>query len=145
MPELKTDHWVKTADGSIGRVRYVHERDQTADVAVDNDWDQTITLPLTELRRIADPAERRPPIEGMPAPGDRPGCGFCGRLLKPRVRNVYHDVQVTAKNSMAPRVKARIFEGWETRSRVFCTHGCAGRFAIAAWEAGYRIVKGGVK
>ena len=144
--EIKTDHWVKTADGAIGRVRYVHEASGTADIAINGSWDEQVNLPVEELRRIPDPAENKPPIEGMPPAEERPRCAFCQQLLKPNVRKHYADVSKTARNPMAPRYTRRTFEGWEgypRRAPIFHSMACAEYFATAAHKAGYRIVRKG--
>jgi len=142
MTTLKTDHWVRTADGAIGRVRYVHEVFQTADIALNGSFNDQVSLPLAELRRIPDPAENRPPIEGLPVDGERPRCAFCNRRLAPDVRKHYADVATTARNPLAPRVARRTFEGWTgypRRAPLFHSLGCAENFAIAAHKAGYRV------
>ena len=142
--EIRTDHWVKTADGAIGRVRYVHEALGTADVALNGDWDQQVNLPLAELRRIADPSEQLPPIEGMPPASERPRCAYCQQLLKPDVRKHYADPTRTVRNPLARRYTKRTFERWAgypIGAPLFHSLGCAERFAVAAHKAGYRIVR----
>lgn len=145
--EIKTDHWVKTADGAIGRVRYVHQALGTADVAIDGSYDNQESVPLDQLRRIADPAEKLPPIENMPPAAERPRCAYCGKPLRPNVRKHYADM-ATRRNPLAPDCLKRTFEGWEGYPRyrkdtgpLFDTLSCAERFAIAAHKAGYRIVR----
>jgi hypothetical protein len=148
--KLAVDHWVKTADGAIGRVRYVGPQysngkftdELYAEIAIDNNLDETIHLPVAELSRIANPNKKLVPIEGMP--DKRPNCVFCDKPLRPLVKNTYdnHEARHYGK------VTKRDFEGWQGYSiergnqwDKFCTHGCALAFAAAAFKAGYRIVR----
>jgi len=127
--ELKRDDVVKNAEGVMMRVRYVNPARREADVyPFDGELDDTITLPLDELKRVIDPKRRLPPIEGLPA--ERPRCAWCARKLRPRVHTeaVWHP----------HRVIGRKFEGWSTVAGGFCTNACAIQFAGACYHAGYR-------
>lgn len=134
--EIKTDHWVRTADGATGRVRYVHRSrdgsDDTVDIAIDNDWEQTVTLPRAEVRRIPNPANKRPPIDGMPA--ERARCAWCERALRPQVINHYDDHPKAWKRLIIRRT----FAGWRAYEGVFHSTGCAIAFAGASYRGGYR-------
>ena len=134
---LKTDDYVRTADKSMGRIRYIWK--QEAEVAIDDDTDNTVTLPLSELRRIPNPWNKLPPIEGIP--DERPHCDYCKRELRPRTDREYD------RSSSHWRVTRRTFSGWSCygipESGQFCTKACAIRFAWAAYRAGYRITKRG--
>ena len=135
--EIKTDHYVRTADGTVYRVRYVHERDQVADLAEVGEITTALTLPLAELRRVPDPRNKRPAIEGIP--DERPTCAFCGKPIAPIVGNHYDNHPQLFKRIIVRRT----FEGWRTIASAFHSNGCAVKFAAAAHRAGYRIVKGG--
>jgi hypothetical protein len=131
---LSYGHWVKTADGSIGRVCDLW-RDQ-AEIQLDGDPDRKVLLPRSELRRITDPHNRRPPIEGLPPIAERPRCAFCNKPLVPSVESIYD------RTTSRTKLVRRVFEGtYHVRSTHFCTHRCAGDFARAAHKAGYRIVR----
>lgn len=140
---LKTGDVVKTADGTICEVRYVHPARPDLDPPLPPSADlrvletgEGLDLPLAELRRIADPRNRKPPITGMPPVEERPRCQRCDRLLAPVVDTVY----AGAKSSpLEPRIKARRFLRWSSYRGLFCTLTCALAFAELAHRAGYRI------
>lgn len=135
---IATDHWVRTADGAIGRVRYVYENG-TADVGIDGEADDraTVNLPLAELRRIVDPYRQLPPIDGLPA--ERPRCAFCDRKLRPITT---HERRKGLIDWTRPAVVRRQFIRWDSYDGLFCRLVCARQFACAAHRAGYRIVRG---
>lgn len=136
--EIRTDHYVRTGDGALGKVTYVSPTDATL-YLVDEatlDLGEQITLPLGELRRVADPTNKRPPIEGMPA--ERPVCAYCGRQLKPEVHNHYDEAAKLWKR----RIVRRTFEGWRSYEGAFDTTACAIAFAGASWRAGFRRKRG---
>lgn len=134
MKPIKADHWVKTADGTIGRVRYVHEFRREADVALDNDLNNTVTLPFAELRRVTDPRLKRVPVDGIPDPRVR--CQFCDKPL------AYWTTDTRPSPWKAPT--SRVFSQWRgypTGDPIFCTMDHALKFAIASFKAGMRIVR----
>lgn len=139
--ELKVDHFVRTADGTIGRIRYIgrrydtdkkdHVGDLYADVAP-AEGGESVELPLSELRRVPDPNSKRPPIEGIPE-GERPRCPYCDKPLRLQARDEREKTQPY-------RIVKRTF--WRYgKDGVFCTDACGIRFAHAALKAGYRIVR----
>ena len=144
---ITVDSWVRTADGTEGRVTYIDARSGEAEI-LPKDGDRLI-LPVAELRRVTEKA--RPPITGMPA--ERPTCPFCGRPLRPDVREIRSD----GLDRFAPRTNVqswnlpiirREFTGWRgygiekgNAFDKFCTLGCARDFANAAFRAGYRITR----
>jgi hypothetical protein len=141
--ELKTGDVVKTADGTICEVRYVHgdrpDLDPPLPPAADLRVLETgdgFTLPLGELRRIVDPRNRKPPITGMPPADERPRCQRCDRLLAPVVDCVFAGAKASP---LAPRITARRFLRWSSYRGLFCTLSCALSFAELAHAAGYRI------
>jgi hypothetical protein len=128
---IRTDHHVRTADGVVYRVRYVHEgRGEAELVPLDQTSNGSITLPLAELRRVAK--TRVPRVEGVPAV--RPRCAWCDRPLKPSVDNHYSDEPQIWKR----RIVRRTFAGWRAYEGVFCVQACAIRFAGASYRGGYR-------
>jgi hypothetical protein len=128
---IRTDHHVRTADGVVYRVRYVHEaRGEAELVALDDAGGSSIMLPLAELRRVAK--HRVPRVEGVPA--ERPRCAWCARPLKPSVDNHYSDEPQIWKR----RIVRRTFAGWRAYEGVFDVQGCAIRFAGASYRAGFR-------
>jgi hypothetical protein len=133
---LKYGDWVRTADGAIGTVKDGYEGN--VDVAIDGRSSDTVTLPLAELRRIPDPAGKLPPIEGLPALGDRPTCPYCGKRLVPWVIAHYRQ---GAHDPLKPRCERRVWDGSYHQRHGFCTWSCAGKFAAAAVRAGYRITR----
>ncbi len=143
--EIKHDAIVRSADGGLYLVRYVHQARQEADLSpfdpalcsADLSAEQ-VSLPLAELRRVVDPRNRLPPIQGLPA--ERPRCQHCDRPLRPVVDRTHHPL-VGGGSSF--RVKTRTFRRWTSYRGLFCTLGCALNFAEAAHRAGYRIVRKG--
>jgi len=126
--ELRVDHVVKTADGLVCRVSYIH---QVGLVELDPlDGGATLTLPREELRRVPDPRNQRPPIDGMPDP--RPLCAWCARKLRPTVNEEREGTAVRG------RIVRRTFVRWNAYEGVFCTASCAIAFAGASYRGGYR-------
>jgi hypothetical protein len=89
------------------------------------------------------------PVEGLPPVETRPRCLFCCKRLKPVVRNVWSKMDLTGplRHGEYPEVVRRVFEGYKGYGRLdrnegmFCTMGCAYRFARAAVRAGWRLHK----
>lgn len=131
---IKTDHWVRTADGARGRVAYVHEAHALADVQIDNDSARSITLPLGELKRIADPHRKLPPIDGLP--DTRPRCQYCDKPFRPIASHEHRPGLIVWTE---PSVVRRTFIRWDSYDGLFHSLNCARRFAVAAHLAGYRI------
>jgi hypothetical protein len=142
---IKVDSWVKTADGTEGRVCYIDARSGEAEI-LPRDGDRLV-LPVSELRLAVE--ARRPPITGMP--DVRPRCPFCDKFLRPDVqefRSDGRDRMVPMSDYRLPIVR-REFRGWRgyriakgNTFDKFCTLSCAYGFASAAFLAGYRIKRG---
>lgn len=154
MKSLKVDHWVVTADGARGRVSYVgkqydaehggYSKDDYATIWVENSAEDQLTLPVGELKRIADPNRKRPPIDGMPEV--RPLCPFCHKKLYPMVDEFKGDKnRFDATAEWKKPITRRVFTGWRGYTTgtddKFCSLKCAYAFARAAFKAGYRMVK----
>lgn len=133
------DHYCKTADGTLCRVMYLSgpafANAELRSINADGSWGDNLTLPLAELRRVADPRNKRPPVEGLPA--ERPHCPWCDRPLRMLTN---HLKDPNAKLWLAV-VKRRVFVRWQTVEGVFCTNSCAIRFAGASYRGGFRRVK----
>lgn len=127
----------RTADGTICEVRSIYRDDETqmADLRAMEDGAE-ITLPVAELTRIADPRNKLPPIEGMPA--DRPCCQRCGKKFAALTNDTYSGPK---DGPLAPRKTARRFVRWSSYRGLFCTLTCALAFAELAHNAGYRITR----
>jgi hypothetical protein len=140
---LKTDHYVRTADGTLGWVRYVHEALDQADLYLYDDHGKMldrVTLPVAELTRTTAPWEKKPAIEGRPETNLL--CICCGKKMPWRIEHTYGTV------AGRPAIVRRTFRQWTGYPRhapLFCTLRCALAFARAAYAAGYRITKGGAK
>ena len=132
MKPIAIDHWVRTADRAIGIVRHVGG--DAAEVAIDADDRQLVTLPIAELRRIANPARKLPPIDGLPL--TRPRCAYCNRGLRPVTSHEFRKGLIVWT---LPRVVRRAFLRWDAYDGIFCRLSCARAFAVAAHAAGYRI------
>ena len=135
---MQRDWWFKTADGTLGQIVALRG-DDTAEVALEGRSDHTVTLPLAELRRAADPSRKLPPIEGLPA--ERPRCAYCNRPLRPMTTSTSNPAVWAGQhfNPMVPRVLHRVFFAWNAYAGLFCRHKCATSFAAAAHKAGYRV------
>lgn len=137
--ELRHGHYVKSADGAEYCVSYVHPDNMGAlkgmvDLTSTDGGSNTI-LPLSELKRIPDPRNQRPPIEGVP--DVRPRCACCDKPLQMYTNNTY------ANGNYSGRIIRRVFNRWKAYSGLFCTLSCAHSFALAAHRAGYRIIRKG--
>lgn len=137
--ELRHGHHVKSADGAEYTVSYVHpastgELKGMVDLT-SIDGGRLTTLPLSELKRIPDPRNQRPPIEDVP--DVRPSCALCNRPLQMYTNNTY------ANGNYSGRIIRRVFNRWKAYSGLFCTLSCAHSFAVAAHRAGYRIIRKG--
>jgi hypothetical protein len=113
------------------RVSYVSGTAFADAELVSLDGDERVSVPIAELRRVANPHDRRPAILGLPA--ERPRCAWCNRPLRPDVRNTYSDDPLWRR-----RIIQRHFNGWRTIEGVFDTNGCAVKFAGASYRGGYR-------
>ena len=142
-PQVQLDWWFKTADGTLGQIVALRD-DHTVEVELEGRYESRVTLPLAELRRVADPAKKRPPIEELPA--ERPRCAFCDRPLRALTRDTQNPA-VWADghhNPLVPRILRRVFwrwdgYGWDGHRALFCRHQCATNFGAAAYKAGYRV------
>ena len=113
--ELRVDHVVKTADGLVCRVSYIH---QVGLVELDPlDGGATLTLPREEIRHAVD---------------RRPLCAWCARKLRPTVNEEREGTAVRG------RIVRRTFVRWNAYEGVFCTASCAIAFAGASYRGGYR-------
>lgn len=137
--ELRHGHYVKSADGAEYRVSYVHPADTgplkgMVDLT-STDGGSSATLPLSELKRIPDPRNQRPPIEGVP--DVRPTCAYCNRPLQMWLNDIYDTGNCTG------RIIRLVFWRWKAYDGLFCTLNHARAFALAAHRAGYRIIRKG--
>lgn len=142
MPKpIAADHVVRTADGTICRVVSLYRQplegggygEQLAELR-NLETDEPLELPVAELRRVADPRNRRPPIEGLPE--TRPRCQRCDRMFAPITTDTYAGPKASP---LSPRITARRFVRWSSYRGLFCTLSCALVFAELAHVAGYRI------
>jgi len=136
-------HVVRTADGTICRVVSLYRQPlgrvgeygaQLAELR-NLETDEPLELPVAELTRIADPRNRRPPVEGLPDE-PRPRCQRCDRLFAWVTKDEYSGAKA---GPLAPRITARRFVRWSSYRGLFCTLTCALSFAELAHAAGYRI------
>jgi hypothetical protein len=133
--DLRREHVVKTADGTVYRVEYVESADRIhlvdlGDTSLNPD---RLILPAAELKRIPDPFNQKPPIAGLPD-GPRPRCAYCRRLLAMQTNDIRQ-----YRDKTRPNIQSRTFVGWSSKRGLFCTLRCALDFAVAAHHAGYRI------
>lgn len=126
---ITVDSYAKSADGTLYRVVYVGGL-QAQLAAVDGG--EYIYLPLEELRRVSNPKDKRPRVEGVPE--ERPRCEWCARRLRPSVVNHYTGETESWKRTIVRRT----FSGWQSYVGAFDTKDCAVAFAGAAFRAGYR-------
>lgn len=132
----KIDQIVTTADGTLCRVTYVATYSADAEV-VPIEGGERMTLPRAELKRVPDPRNVRPPVEGMPT--TRPRCRYCN---KPAAWVTRDETQWTDQTK--PRILKRTFVRWRgydggVPGVLFCTLNCAFHFAQACVRAGMRI------
>jgi hypothetical protein len=139
MSTIKPGHFVRTADGTIGKVQHgIYQG--IADVAlIDDNWrytGTTVELPVTELKRVPIPT---PKVEGLP--DVRPRCKYCDKMLAYWTT----DERVKGPGAVWERVVRKVFTGWKgyggERRGVpnFCSLNCALFFAEACVRAGYAI------
>lgn len=136
-PTLATGHVVRTADGVTCRVQYIHA-DRTAELTpLGAPDEERLVLPIAELKRIPNPRDKRPPIEGMPEP--RPLCAWCRRKLRPVVNCEWNGSKaIGAALAYQARVTRRTWTRWDSYEEVFCTTRCAIKFAGASYRGGFR-------
>lgn len=139
MAELVRENVVKSADGTLYRVQAVGAIAAELvplEIGFSSDPAVLVSLPISELRRVPDPRNRRPPIERLPV--DRPRCAWCDRQLRPIVDEIRNPSQETT----APRLLRRIFVQWREIERAFCSSKCAVLFAGASYRGGFRRARG---
>lgn len=86
-----------------------------------------------------------PPIEGLPAKA--PICPYCGRSLKPWTQDTIERRPVTRTDRWDGSkftgtenvITSRKFVRWSAYDGVFDRLKCARYFALAAYNAGYRL------
>jgi hypothetical protein len=146
--ELKIDDIVKTENGRglLCRVRSLYRGEADLVSLVD---DIELSLPVHELRRVPDPRNKLPKIEGMP--DQRPICQRCKRPLRPVSMDHYNE----SRDPLAPRIDRRVFSRWDGYGHadleytngegetnyvpLFCTARCAMQFAVIVYRSGMRI------
>jgi hypothetical protein len=140
--EIRTRDYVTTADGAIYQIwdlRNEYDPEKGAYTGtvlanlhpLDGDSKGRITLPVGELRRVPDPAKKRPPIQGLPA--ERPTCEMCQQPLKPEVRDIW------SGRPYASPIARREFVRWRVVADGFHSNGCAIRYARLCFKNGYRV------
>lgn len=129
----------RTADGTICHVRSIYRDGETQMAELSTlEHGTELTLPVAELTRIADPRNKKPPIDGLPPAEERPRCQRCDRPFAVRTNDTYAPHNA---GPLTPRILARRFVGWASYRGLFCTLSCALAFAELAHAAGYRITR----
>jgi hypothetical protein len=134
MKPTRVDHCCLTPDGILCRVRNISAAGNMELMPLDGRQGEKLYWPAAELKRVPDPTKQKPPIEGMPT--ERPRCPTCLEQLRPTVRT-----ETNGKYGWERRYTKRQFVRWNAYRQLFCTLACALKFAVAAHEAGVRLVK----